>query len=95
MAGSRSVFPPARFKSLIEDTRNKALARALFSLLLMGLFSWLLGHYLTRGLNALQLGAKQIAEGDLGYQINVRGKDELAQTALAFNDMSGQAEAPG
>jgi len=83
-------FSTTAIQRLIEDTRNKALARALFSLLLMGLFSWLLGHYLTRGLNALQLGAKQIAEGDLGYRINVRGKDELAQTALAFNDMSAK-----
>jgi diguanylate cyclase (GGDEF)-like protein len=83
-------FSTTAIQHLIEDTRNKALARAMLSLLLMGLFSWLLGHYLTRGLNALQLGAKQIAEGDLGYRINVRGKDELAQTALAFNDMSAK-----
>lgn len=81
-------FSTAAIQQLIENTRNTALIRAIFSLLIMGLFSWLLGHYLTRGLNALQQGTKLIAEGDLGYQINVRGKDELAQTALAFNDMS-------
>jgi diguanylate cyclase (GGDEF)-like protein len=81
-------FSTSSIQQLIENTRNRAISRAIFSLLLMGLFSWLLGHYLTRGLNALQQGTKLIAEGDLGYQINVRGKDELAQTALAFNDMS-------
>lgn len=83
-------FSTTAIQRLIEDTRNKAMLRAIFSLMLMGVFSWLLGHYLTRGLNALQQGAKQIAEGDLGYRINVRGKDELAQTALAFNDMSAK-----
>jgi diguanylate cyclase (GGDEF)-like protein len=81
-------FSTGAIQQLIDDTRDMALSRALFSLLIMGLFSWLLGHYLTRGLNALQQGTKQIAGGDLGYQIKVRGRDELAQTSLAFNDMS-------
>ena len=83
-------FSTGAIKKLIADTRKRALMRALGGLALMGLFSWLLAHYLTRGLNALQDGTKQIAGGDLGYQINVRGKDELAQTSLAFNDMSNK-----
>jgi len=83
-------FSTTAIQRLIENTRNKALVRAMLNLVMMGLFSWLLGHYLTRGLNALQQGAKQIAEGDLGYQIHVHGKDELAQTAMAFNDMSAK-----
>ncbi len=81
-------FSISTIQQLIADSRNNAAVRAMISLVLMALFSWLLGHYLTRGLNALQQGTKLIAEGDLGYQINVSGKDELAQTALAFNDMS-------
>lgn len=83
-------FSTTAIQQLIEGTRNKAMLRALLNLVLMGLFSWLLGHYLTRGLNALQQGAMKIAEGDLNYQINVRGQDELAQTALAFNDMTSK-----
>ena len=56
--------------------------------MLVGLFSWVLGVYITRGLNSLQQGTQQIADGALGYQIDVRGGDELAQTAVAFNSMS-------
>ena len=81
-------FSTIKIQQLIAGTRNRALLRAIISLFAMGLFSWLLGHYLTRGLNALQQGTKQIADGDLGCQIKVHGKDELAQTAMAFNDMS-------
>ena len=81
-------FSTTYIEQLISDSRNAALMRAVISLVLMSIFSWLLGYYLTRGLKALQLGSKKISEGDLGYQINVRGKDELSQAALAFNDMS-------
>lgn len=81
-------FTITAIQRLLEGTRNRALVRAIIGLALMGLFSWLLGHYLARGLNALRQGTRQIAKGDFGYRINVHGKDEFAQTALAFNDMS-------
>ncbi|MBT9613175.1 MAG: EAL domain-containing protein [Burkholderiales bacterium] len=83
-------FSTATIQQLITGTRAKSLGLGILNLLLVGLFSLALGYYLTRGLNALQQGAKQIAEGDLGYRIKVQGKDELAQTALAFNDMSAK-----
>lgn len=73
---------------LIADTRAKSLGLGALNLLLVGLFSLGLGYYLTRGLNALQQGSRQIAQGDLGYQIEVHGKDELGQAARAFNEMS-------
>ena len=75
-------------QTLIEDTRARFLALAALSLFLIGLFSLVLAYYLTRGLNALQLGTRRIAEGDLGYQIEVHGKDELGQATRDFNEMS-------
>lgn len=83
-------FSTASIQQLISETRTKSFMLAGVNLLLVGLFSLALGYYLTRGLNALQQGTKQIAEGDLGYRINVHGTDELAQTAVAFNDMSAK-----
>ena len=77
-------------QKLISETRAKSFVLASVNLLLVGLFSWILGIYLTRGLNALQLGAQHIADGNLGQHIEVRGKDELAQTAHAFNEMSSK-----
>lgn len=83
-------FSTAAIQQLISETRTKSFAFGLLSLVLVGFFSLALGYYLTRGLNALQQGTKQIAAGDLGYQINVHGKDELGQTAAAFNHMSAK-----
>ena len=83
-------FSTTAIQQLISDTRNQSLLRALISIVLAALFSWILGHYLTRGLDFLQHGTKKIAGGDLGYQIPVHGKDELAQTAQAFNEMSAK-----
>ena len=81
-------FSITSLQQIFQAALNSAILRGLISLVLMGMFSWLLGYYLTRGLNALQLGAKQISGGDLNYRINVQGKDELSQTAVAFNEMS-------
>ena len=77
-------------QTLIEDTRDRFLVLAALSLLLIGVFSLVLAYYLTRGLNALQLGTHRIAAGDLGYQIDVHGKDELGQAARDFNEMSAR-----
>lgn len=83
-------FSTTAIQQLISGTRARSFGLGVLNLVLVGLFSLALGYYLTRGLNALQQGAKQIAGGDLGYRIDVFGKDELAQTALAFNDMSAK-----
>lgn len=85
-------FSIAAIEHLIADTRTKSLGLGVLNLLLVGLFSLVLGYYLTRGLNALQLGSRQIAQGDLGYQIEVHGKDELGQASRAFNDMSARLQ---
>jgi PAS domain S-box-containing protein len=65
-------------------------AIALMELLLCALFSLLLGTYLTRQLVSLQQGSAELATGNLGFQVRVEGRDELAQAASAFNDMSSR-----
>ena len=62
-------------------------------MILVALFSLALGTYLTRQLSKLRAGARRVAEGDLGYRVPVDGRDELAQTAEAFNNMSGRLKA--
>ena len=83
-------FSTAPIERVISDARNKSFTLIAISLLVVGVLSYLLGCYLSRGLNALQRGTMQIASGDLGYQIHLAGKDELAQTATAFNSMSAK-----
>ena len=55
---------------------------------LVALFSFALGTWLTRQLRSLKQATERVAEGDLGFQVPVKGRDELAQTARAFNNMS-------
>jgi PAS domain S-box-containing protein len=53
--------------------------------ILMAIF---LGNYFARQLKSLRDAARSIASGNIGYQIFMKGEDELAQTANAFNTMS-------
>jgi two-component system, NtrC family, sensor kinase len=41
-------------------------------------------------LRALEAGTHRLASGDLGYQIDVHSRDELADLAVSFNGMSRQ-----
>jgi two-component system, NtrC family, sensor kinase len=41
-------------------------------------------------LKTLEHGTKRLASGDLGYQIEVRSRDELSDLAMSFNAMSTQ-----
>jgi len=55
---------------------------------LVALFGYVLGSALSRRVSSLRHGAEMIASGDLGFQIEVRGRDELADTARCFNHMA-------
>lgn len=78
----------AALELLLRETRNQSLILATVNMSLVALFSLILGIYLTQSLKALKEGAQQIATGELGFQVDVTGNDELSQTARAFNDMS-------
>jgi len=71
-----------------DRARRWMLSVAGIEVLLVALFSYMLGTMLTRQLQLLRRGARQVADGNLGYQIEVSGKDELADTAASFNAMS-------
>ncbi len=76
------------YQSLIGEASRYMLSVALIEVILVGIFGLLLGRILTAQLISLQRGARKVAEGELGYTINVKGNDELADTALSFNAMS-------
>ncbi len=83
-------FSTAAILETISKTRRQTWLLAVVSLVLVTLFSYALGTYLTRQLRALQEGTQQVAGGVLGFTVKVKGRDELAQTARAFNDMSAR-----
>jgi len=72
----------------LAEARRFGIGLAALEMLLVALFSWLLGAYLTRQLRDLSEASGRLARGALGLQIPVRGSDELGTTAQAFNRMS-------
>ena len=80
----------AAFRALLDEARLKATAIALLEMGLVALFSLLLGTYLTRQLRQLRRAARRVVEEGPGFQLPVTGSDDLAQTLVAFNDMSAR-----
>lgn len=81
-------FSVDSIKTALSEAQQRFFSIAAIEMLLVALFSYILGRYLTRGLDALKTATTHIAQGDFGYQLEVRGKDELADTAHAFNKMA-------
>jgi diguanylate cyclase (GGDEF)-like protein/PAS domain S-box-containing protein len=79
-------------QQLQSEARRHSLLLAGIEMALVALFSFVLGLYLTRQLTALTKASHAVAKGRLGYQVPVKGNDELAKTAMAFNYMSHQLE---
>ena len=78
------------FHSLMSGARSAAIGIALLEMLLVALFSFVLGTYLTRQLQRLRDAAALIAEEGPGFSIPVKGQDEVAQAIRAFNHMSSR-----
>ena len=63
------------------------------ALLLIAFLSWFfVWRVVGVPVNALRQGTERLAQGDLGYQINVASKDEIGELAHSFNDMSLQLQ---
>jgi PAS domain S-box-containing protein len=78
----------------IRETFGRARAQialiAVLEMVLVAVFSFALGTYLTRQLQVLSNASRKIAESGPGFQVTVTGSDELARTSQAFNLMSAR-----
>lgn len=72
----------------IDEAKNKSASIAALEMFMVALFSLILGTYLTRQLKSLSDAAKTISAGNLAVQIPVKGRDEIAEVANAFNAMA-------
>ncbi|MCP4926185.1 MAG: HAMP domain-containing protein [Gammaproteobacteria bacterium] len=85
-------FDRSRLRSFMLEAEQRAIFIAAVEIVLVALFSFFLGTYLTRQLSRLTEATNAIAAGDLGHQIQVKGNDEIAATTRAFNLMSKQIQ---
>jgi signal transduction histidine kinase len=76
-------------QGIFLTTLNRVvLFSAIGALALAVLLGSLLAHSLTRPLRELSTATQAVAQGKLGYQVEVRSKDEIGQLADSFNQMS-------
>ena len=61
-------------------------------MLLVALFSFILGSYLTRRLAILAQAARTISAGQRSIQLEISTQDEVGTVAEAFNEMSAELE---
>jgi PAS domain S-box-containing protein len=79
-------------QKVFTEARQWAISIALLGILLVAIFSWILGTYLTHYLRKLQAASKAIEESGPGHQLKVIGQDEFAEVVKAFNTMSSSLQ---
>ena len=72
----------------VSKARNWLISIAFLEILMVAMFSLLLGNYLTAMLKRLTLASMQIMQGGPGVTVKVSGNDEIAAVGKAFNRMS-------
>lgn len=79
-----------KLRAVLERARRWTISIAVLEVVLVAIFSWVLGTWLTRQLTQLREASETIAEQGPGMQIPVQGRDELATVTRAFNRMSAR-----
>ncbi len=74
--------------AVVADGTRRMLTLASMEIVVVAIFGYLLGSILTRQLAHLRRGARRVAAGEFGYEMEVKGRDELSDTATSFNKMS-------
>ncbi|MGB0665083.1 MAG: ATP-binding protein [Pontibacterium sp.] len=74
----------------ITEARTWSATIAFGEMILVALFSYMLGTYLTQRLTELREAANKISDGNTQINLKVVGDDEVAEVAKAFNEMSSR-----
>jgi diguanylate cyclase (GGDEF)-like protein len=98
LAGVRNISlvvlaPQARIDESIGWLRSRLFMAMLAALLLIAAVAYIQGRSIVGTLGRLADAARGIARGRLGDRVHVRGRDEFASLAQAFNQMADQLQA--
>jgi diguanylate cyclase (GGDEF)-like protein len=91
--GFAVITPQARVVNAVSRLETRVLFILLGFLTLMGTIAFFEGKVIVRSVGDLARAARAIAHGRLHKRVPVRGHDEFASLAVAFNDMAEQLEA--
>jgi two-component system NtrC family sensor kinase len=84
----------ARADVQLAQSSRRMVVYTACALLLIVCVSWFfIWRVVGRPVKALERGTERLAAGELGYQIDVRSKDEIGDLAHSFNEMSTQLQA--
>jgi diguanylate cyclase (GGDEF)-like protein len=87
------MTPQARIDESVGWVRSRLFVAMLAALILIAVVAYLQGRAIVGTLGRLAEAARGIARGRLGDRVHVRGRDEFASLAHAFNQMADQLEA--
>lgn len=85
-------FETAPISAMLSEAKQAIIAIASIEVVLVALFSFVLGTYLTRSLTRLATAAHTLGQSGPGFQINDQRSDELGDVARAFDSMSAKLE---
>lgn len=77
---------------MLNDAQRSIVGIATMEVVLVALFSFALGTYLTRGLTRIASAVNTIEQSGPGFQLNSQSKDEIGDVSRAFDDMSAKLE---
>jgi diguanylate cyclase (GGDEF)-like protein len=86
------LVPQHSIDAAVRSAETRILSALLASLLLFAVATYLLGRSVVGTLRRLADAANAIARGSYGERVDVRGRDEFAELAGAFNHMAAQLE---
>lgn len=79
----------AKADTQLAQSTNRMLAYTIAGMIFIGALSWISVWWVVgRPIRALKSGTERLAQGDLGYQLQVGSQDEVGELAHSFNEMS-------
>ncbi|AIW14143.1 ATP-binding protein [Vibrio tubiashii] len=85
-------FETNAIKTMLDEAQKAIISIATIEVVLVAIFSFILGTYLTRNLSRLTAAANTVGQHGPGFQLNEHSKDELGEVTKAFDEMSAKLE---
>ena len=85
-------FPLASQQLTIANIQQSLLVAGIAVVFLLAAIAWLVTRWVVIPVRLASQGARRLSAGQLGQRMEVRGSDELAALATAFNEMAASLQ---